>query len=168
MATFQVPQFIEEKPKIVGPLTLQQFLYLGAAGGISFMSFYIFSFFLFLLIAIFSFTLGGALAIGKVNGQSIPLMLRAALRFVWQPRRFTWQRKFQEKELDASSVEKIEAAREHMGIQEKLKSLALTVTTSKIFTGRPAEEGVQKKREHYQVVTYLTGERKVAKRIDYR
>ena len=167
MATFQVPQFIEEKPKIVGPLTLQQFLYLAGAGGISFVSFYVFSFFLFLLIAIFSFTLGGALALGKVNGQIIPLMLRAALSFVWQPRRFTWQRKFQEKELDTSSVEKIEAAREHMGIQEKLKSIALTVTTSKMFTGRPEEEQT-KKRERYQVVTYMTGERKVAKRIDYR
>ncbi len=32
---FQVPQFIEHEAKIVGPFTLKQFMYVGAAGGIS-------------------------------------------------------------------------------------------------------------------------------------
>ncbi|MFB6212783.1 MAG: PrgI family mobile element protein, partial [Candidatus Magasanikbacteria bacterium] len=43
MAKFQVPQFIEQKPKIVGPLTLQQFIYLASAAAVSFLSFYMFS-----------------------------------------------------------------------------------------------------------------------------
>ena len=32
MATFQVPQFIDEQPKVVGFLTLPQFLYLALSG----------------------------------------------------------------------------------------------------------------------------------------
>ena len=44
MSTFQTPQFIEEKAKIVGPFTLKQFLFLVMGGGISFASFYVFSF----------------------------------------------------------------------------------------------------------------------------
>ena len=38
---FQVPQFIETEDKIVGPLTLRQFLYIGAAGLLSFLLFFV-------------------------------------------------------------------------------------------------------------------------------
>jgi hypothetical protein len=51
-----------------------------------------------------------------------------------------------------------------MGIEEKLKSIALQITTGKFFTqlGTPRNSNTE-----YQVVTYLTGEKKVAKRVDY-
>ena len=37
---FQVPQFIDVENKIIGPLSLRQFLYLAGAGLISFMLFF--------------------------------------------------------------------------------------------------------------------------------
>ena len=80
MATFQVPQFIEEKPKIIGPFTLAQFLYLAAAAAISFASFYVFTFFLWILITIIVGGAAAALAFGKVEGQEMAKIAAKAFR----------------------------------------------------------------------------------------
>jgi hypothetical protein len=91
---------------------------------------------------------------------------RAAAAYYWKPRTYTWSRALPEtKTPGLADLEKIEAIRHKMGIEEKLKSLALQITTGKIFSSRPTEE---KKGTGYQVVTYLTGEKKVAKRVDYK
>lgn len=164
MATFQVPQFIEEQPKIVGFLTLPQFLYLAGAAAVSFAAFYIFTFVLWVLVSLVAAILGIGLAFVKINGQPLPAILISAFAYYWKPRIYTWSRTLPETSLDASSVEKIEALRRKMGIEEKLKSLALQITTGKIFSRSPEEN----RKEGYRVVTYLTGEKKVAKRIDYK
>ena len=48
---FQVPQFIETEDKIVGPLTLKQFGYIGGAATVVGLLFLVLNFFLWLLIA---------------------------------------------------------------------------------------------------------------------
>lgn len=166
---FQVPQFIEQKPKIVGFLNLPQFLYLAAAAGISFACFYIFDFFLWLLITGFVGIIAVAFAFVKVNGQDFVKVAGAALGFLTKPRTFTWQRAVQNTSLNTESIEKLETLRRRMSFEDKLKSLALAVSTGKIFSGLGTgsqKEGEEK--EKTQTVTYLTGEKKVAKRIDYR
>jgi hypothetical protein len=166
MATFQVPQFIEEQPKVVGFLTLPQFLYLAAAAGISLASFYVFTFLLWLLITLLVMAAAIGLAFVKVNGQALPAILRSALAYYWKPRVYTWSRTLPETALPgATELQRIEALRRKMGIEEKLKSLALQITTGKIFS-RP--QGTREGEKQYQVVTYLTGEKKVAKRVDYK
>ncbi|MFH0712821.1 MAG: PrgI family protein [Candidatus Jorgensenbacteria bacterium] len=163
MATFQVPQFIEQKPKIIGPLTLEQFLYVGGASLLSFIFFYIFNFFLSLLLSILVIGAAVALAFVKVNGQKMPDVLKSAISYVWRPRTYTWQRAVMQTTLDTSELEKLEETRGKMSIEQKLKSIALNVTTGKIFSPKKwREEG-----ERYQVVTRLTGEKEEAKRVDY-
>ncbi|MFH1192931.1 MAG: hypothetical protein V1656_01275 [Candidatus Jorgensenbacteria bacterium] len=166
MATFQVPQFIEQKPKIVGFLTLPQFLYLAGAAGISFAAFYVFNFFLWFVATAVAGAIAIAFAFVKINGQEFFKVALAAFGFFMKPRTFTWQRAVAQTALNVESIEKLQALREHMGLQERMKSIALAVTTGKFlsaFAHPPEEEG-----ERYQTVTYLTGEKKVAKRIDYR
>ncbi|MDP3974950.1 MAG: hypothetical protein Q8P88_01525 [Candidatus Jorgensenbacteria bacterium] len=166
MATFQVPQFIEEQPKVVGFLTLPQFLYLAAAVGVSFASFYVFTFALWLFITLIAATVGIALAFVKINAQALPVVLRSALLYYWKPRIYTWSRELPESSLEGvSDLEKIQALRKRMGIEEKLKSIALQITTGKIFSRPPGKAGAEKQ---YQIVTYVTGEKKVAKRVDYK
>jgi hypothetical protein len=167
---FLVPQFIDEKPKIVGFLTLQQFGILAGGGIVCYLAWTFFT----MVVAIFiTLVIGGlsvATALGKVNGQSVFSVLVAAAKHAWNPRTYTWQRKFAETTLDTSGVEKIEAMRRTIGIESKLKSLALAVTTGKIFSGltQPRAKEEKDERERFQVVSYLTGEKKVAKRIDYK
>lgn len=163
---FQVPQFIEEKPKIIGPLTLQQFAYLAIAGIISFLSYLIFNFFLWFFITAIIGILAIVFAFVKVNGVPFPLVLQSSLTYYWKPRVYTWQRPIAETALDISSVEKLEAARRSMSIQEKLKSIALNITTGKLLS--PQEFREQTPKERYQPVTFLTGERRLAKRVDYK
>lgn len=164
MATFQVPQFIEEQPKVVGFLTLPQFLYIAVGAGLSYAAFHLFTFTLWIFVSIFLMSAAFSLAFVKVNGQSLPAVLRAAFAYYWKPRIYTWSRTLPEATLDTSKLERIEALRRRMGIEETLKSLALRITTGKIFLKPPEADS---RREGYQVVTYLTGEKKVAKRVDY-
>ncbi|MFH0806646.1 MAG: PrgI family protein [Candidatus Brennerbacteria bacterium] len=166
MATFQIPQFIDEQPKVVGFLTLPQFLYLAAAVGISFASFYVFTFFLWLLITLLVAAIAIGLAFIKINAQPLPAVLRSALAYYWKPRVYTWSRMLPETTLPGvAELQKIEALRRKMGIEETLRSLALQITTGKIFSRLPE---MKKQEKQYEVVTYLTGEKKVAKRVDYK
>lgn len=169
MATFQVPQFIESKPKIVGFLTLAQFGYIAVAAIILFSLYFTLQFPVWVILAIILMGAAGMLAFGRINGQSFPLIVRHAFQFAWNPRRYIWEREIPKAMLDVTHIEKLEALRQRMKIEEKIKSVALGITTGKMFSldqfRKGEEDGVKK--DQYQVVTYLTGERKLAKRVDY-
>jgi hypothetical protein len=163
MANFQVPQFIEQKPKIVGFLTLPQFLYVAGGALVGYISFYVFNFFLAVIITFIFGLLGVAFAFVKINGQSFPQVVTSVFGYFWQPRLYTWQRQTKEETLDLSKIEEIENLRNRMSLQEKLKSAALSIATGKFF--KPKEN--QNKGDKYETVVYLTGERGTAKKVDY-
>lgn len=167
MVTFQTPQFIETQAKIVGPLTLVQFFYVAAGAGLSFIAFMIFQFFLALLLTIIFGGAGLVLAFVKINGQVLPKVLLAGLRHAWRPKTYTWQRIIPEKtfEIPEENIMNIINARQNLSFQEKLKIAAQKIITTpwrgayKIAQDRNAK--------HYQVIKELTGEREIAKKIDY-
>ena len=163
MPNFQVPQFIEQKAKIIGPLTLGQFFFVAAAAAISLGSFYVFDFFLAFLVSAIAVAIGIALAFVKINGQSLPNMFLSAMNYWWHPRTYTWQRISPQKTIEISSLEKIENLRKKIGVQEKLKSIALSVVTR----GGLSKSLRNKNNEEYQTVTFITGERRRAKKVDY-
>lgn len=155
MAEFQIPQFIEEKPKIIGPFTLGQFFYLAGSALIAYVSYWLFTFALFLVIAGLSVGAGLALAFVKLNGRDLPTMVAYAASYIWKPRKYTWQRAMQQTTLGEEDLKKLETIRNAISLQDKIKSLA-----QKVSTGARADTG-------YQTVTFITGEKKVAKRVDY-
>lgn len=159
---FQVPQFIDQKPKIVGFLTLPQFLYLAGAALIGYGSFYVFNFFFAILITVIVGMAGIGFAFVKINGQEFPKVIVSIFGYLWKPRLYTWQRQTIQESVNLGEIENL---RNKMSLQEKLKSVALNITTGKLFKPRDAnqEEGGEK----YETVVYLTGERKSAKRVDY-
>ncbi len=161
---FQVPQFIEQKPKIIGPLTLIQFFYLAGAAAVSFIAYNIFSGLLWALVTLIAVGIAVALAFVKVNGQDMIKVMSSLLKYSLNQRTYTWQRQAAKTTLELSD-EDLTNLRKKIGVGDRLKSLALKVTVGKIFSKEKAGGGGGK--EKYEVVTYLTGERKVAKRIDY-
>lgn len=170
MATFQVPQFIENKPKIVGPLTLVQFGYIGVGGLILFALYFTLQLPVWIIFAILIGGTSGMLAFGRINGQPFAKTMQNAFIFAWNPRRYIWEREIPKAKLDVSHIEKLEALRQRMKIEDKIKSVALGITTGKLFSldqFRETDKADPNKKDHYQVVTYMTGERKLAKRIDY-
>lgn len=167
MPNFQVPQFIEEKPKIIGPLTLVQFLYLAGAGLLSFIFFNIFSMFVWFLLTVILAVFAVSFSFLKINGQEMHKITTAIFRYLWQPKTFTWQKAMEKNEIDLKNIEQLEKMRKRFSLQEKLKSVALKITTSKFFS-LEKNMGEERKKEKYQVVTYATGEKRLAKKIDYK
>ncbi len=163
MANFQIPQFIEQKPKIVGFLTLQQFFYVGGAALLGYISFQIFNLFFAVIVTVIVGMIGLAFAFLKINGQEFPKIVTSALTYFWQPRVYTWQRINPTTTIDLNKLTDIENLRHKMGLEERLKNVALNITTGKFFALK-AQKGEE---QGYETVVYLTGERKQAKRIDY-
>ncbi|MDP1718963.1 MAG: PrgI family protein [bacterium] len=92
MAQFQVPQFIDAEPKIVGPLTIKQFAYVGIAGMLSFMLFFFLKLAIWLPVTIVLGLIACTFAFLKYNGRPfIVLFINAAL-YIWKPKLYLWQR----------------------------------------------------------------------------
>lgn len=167
MATFQVPQFIDEKPKIFGPLSVSQFLYLVLGAAISYACYRIFTLYLWLFITVVLAAICGSLAFLKINGFPLPSIILHALRHWIQPHAYTWQRTLPHTAISTSSLERIERMRTIMQFQENLKSFVLratTATTSSLKT----PDAQKTPEERYQMVKFITGEKKLAKRVDYK
>ena len=81
---FQVPQFIEQKAKIIGPLTFQQFLYFLIASGISFFAYFSLPRILFFLVLIITFIIAAAFAFVKIEGRPLQTVLSNLVFFLLQ------------------------------------------------------------------------------------
>jgi len=92
MTTFQVPQFIDIEDKIIGPLTLRQFLFLASAAVLIFILNSFLEFWLWIIISIFIAALGFAFAFLKFNGQYLPRVVWNGFKYLIRPRLYVWQR----------------------------------------------------------------------------
>lgn len=134
---FQVPQFIEREPKVVGPLTLRQFIYLGIAGVIMFFVYFIYPFPVFVGSAIIFGGIGLALAFLKIGGRSLPQILWSFFRFEISSKTYLWKRKgmFTDKfkEIEYVSAQKNQTDSKKIALAQggKIKNLAVQVETKK-------------------------------------
>ena len=90
---FTVPQFIEYEPKIVGPFTFKQFIFIGLAAGACFILYFTVSFTLFLISC---FLLGGialAFAFLRIDGTPLSSLLGNFLKFNISPKMYLWQKR---------------------------------------------------------------------------
>ncbi len=124
---YQVPQFIEVESKIIGPLTLKQFLYLGVGGLLSFLLFWTLETWLWLIVTAIIGISAAALAFIKINGRPLPLLLKSAVIFVWQPKMYLWKREEPAAGLTELRVPEIPAATEE---KTGIKGLWVKMLTS--------------------------------------
>lgn len=92
MAQFTIPQFIEREAKIVGPFTFKQFIYIGGAGVILFLLYFIIPFAYFILAAIILLPLGLALATFKRGGIPLPTVLKNFFVQTISPKVYVWRK----------------------------------------------------------------------------
>jgi hypothetical protein len=90
MPKFQVPQFIETETKLIGPLTLKQFLFV--AGGVSMtaMAYVFLNGILFAVVAILILAFFGSLAFAKVDGQPMLNYLAYLLAYTLGSKRYIY------------------------------------------------------------------------------
>ncbi|MDO8558705.1 MAG: PrgI family protein [bacterium] len=93
MDQFTIPQFIEEKAKVIGPMTFQQFIYVGTAGAICFVFYFTIPFFFFIMVALVIFSFAIILAFGKSGGRPLPLVIKNAFVFKLRPKIYLWKKK---------------------------------------------------------------------------
>jgi len=89
---FALPQFIGREPKIVGPFTFKQFIFIGMAGAICFVLYFSAPFYIFLIACIFLGAGALALAFVKVGGRSLPVILGNFLKFNLTPKIYIWRK----------------------------------------------------------------------------
>ena len=90
---FNVPQFIEVEDKIIGPLTLKQFLYLAVGGGILFALWFVVKVWVFIILVIPIMGLCLILAFLKVNGRSLVSFLGSFIVYLTKPKLYIWRKK---------------------------------------------------------------------------
>lgn len=89
---FQVPQFTEIEDKIVGPLTIKQFLYLAGGGGIVFIIYGLTgSIFLAVILGLPFAALAAALAFYRVNDQPFIKILENFIKFRFTDKIYIWK-----------------------------------------------------------------------------
>lgn len=164
---FQVPQFIETEDKIVGPFTIRQFAYVGAAGAISALLYFSVQTWLWFAASLIVF--GGAIALAfiKVEGRPLANVVTAAFGFYWKPQTYIWK---VQQSIPTGTVRKT-ADEKGVSLENIFAGMALHKRWEHLQTGEkmPAKKTIEHKMAgRYQIFEKATGERRAAKRVDYR
>lgn len=137
---FQVPQFIDRKPKIVGPLTFREFMIVVIVGVTCFFFQMFLPPFLFLMASVTLVGSVGALTFLKINGQSLETVFRNFLFFTLSQKIFLWRRKvmppkFIIKKMPKKTEEEIKKSQyilPEIAGRSKLKKLLTQIEINKI------------------------------------
>src|SRR3989338_4721011 len=100
MQQFVVPQFIDVEDKIIGPVTVRQFLILLVAGLIIFIAYRLADFTLFVIMLALIGGLSLVVAFVKINGQTFHYFLLNIIQTTKKPSRRLWYKKYTDKDLN--------------------------------------------------------------------
>lgn len=89
---FQVPQFINIEDKVIGPLTIKQFLYILVATVILFVLYKLLNLFVFIVLSIPVMVFTYALAFLKVRNQPFINIVKNMFGFLRKPDFYVWKK----------------------------------------------------------------------------
>ncbi|MDP3004146.1 MAG: PrgI family protein [Candidatus Azambacteria bacterium] len=130
---YQVPQFIELEDRIIGPLTLKQFLYLAFAGALLFVFWFLFAFYIWIIIALPIAALAATFAFLKINDRPFIYFFLAFIKYFTKPKLYIFSGTTgKEMPKKPAPEEKTEApqSQEKKLTASKLKELALSLDTN--------------------------------------
>ena len=135
---FVVPQFIDAEDKIIGPITVRQFIILLVTFLVSAVLFRLLSFVWFLVTALPLIVAGGVLAFGKVNGQPFHYFILNLVQTLRRPRLRVWDKTLTDSELRALTQSVAPPpppppARKAPISASKLAELSLVVNTGGVY-----------------------------------
>lgn len=107
---YQVPQFIEVESKIVGPLTLKQFIYIAGTGGLCAVIVLYLPLVFAIILSIPIVALGASLAFYKVNGKPFVNVLEAGFNYYTGAKFFLWKHEDHTKEQPSAAASAAAAA----------------------------------------------------------
>lgn len=140
MQQFVVPQFIDVEDKVIGPVTVRQFIILLVGAGFIFIAYKLSDFTLFLFqFVIFSFATVGTAFI-KINGRPIHFFLLNVLQTTKRPRLRIWQKIFSNAEIKSYAKTKVVKLPPKIKTKNKVRAsrlaeLSLIVDTGGVYQG---------------------------------
>lgn len=147
MLQFTVPQFIEVEDKIIGPITVRQFIILLVTALLIALSYKLFDFTLFIVLGLFLFTIGTTFAFVKINGAPFHFFVLNLIETFKKPRLRIWYK-------DDTLVAGIEfdnlpasgpfVASKRQYSQSRLNELSLIVDTQGSYQGESSDDVVIK------------------------
>jgi len=131
---YTVPQFIEAEAKIMGPISVRQFIILLIAVLLMFISWKFASSLVGGILILLWGGLGLALAFVKINGQSMHIFLLGLIRTIRKPRLRVWYKEYTNEQLQAyleaepPPMPEVKPARKELK-RGRLSELSLLVNT---------------------------------------
>jgi len=136
---FVVPQFIDVEDKILGPLTVRQFIIVLIGGLIIFLAFRFgdMAFFITALIVVGSLTL--LFGFVKVGGQTFHYFLLNIFQWGKNPKKRIWKKEYANDELNFlrkkdSEIKKTEVVKKEAAKREHIRDLSLLVNTGGAYS----------------------------------
>jgi hypothetical protein len=142
---FIVPQFIENEDKILGPITVRQFILSLATAFLLFIEFKLLTLPYFIMAAVITVAVGGTFGFVKVNGQPFHIFFLNFLQTILRPPLRVWDKTPALEDLKRLLMPQVIAeegakgpARKARPGSTRLRDLSLTVNTGGVY--RPEEE----------------------------
>jgi hypothetical protein len=141
---YQVPQNIDLEDKIIGPLTLKQFIFLLIGGMLDYAWYTFFDVSLFILLAIPTTLFALAMAFARVQDQPFPKFLASLIIFILRPKMLTWGKTIKPKIIESKTVKKEKIIHPKMASESQIQKLAQIIDTQG-WSGTTGEAQTQKK-----------------------
>lgn len=148
MRQFVVPQFIDVEDKIIGPITVRQFILLIVCGLFLFLEYKLSDMVLFVVLGLPTFAVFGIIAFLKINGMPFHYFLLNIIQTLKRPAIRIWSRETKE-------IVKIKAPLKKSGqtagsilpkktlAPSRLSDLALIIDTGGTYRGEEAEKEIE-------------------------
>lgn len=146
MQQFTVPQFIDVEDKIVGPLSVRQFIILIVSGGLTALCYKLFDFSLFIVSGIILIMSGACFAFVKVRGLNLASFLLVMFQTLSRPSLRVWNKVPELEPIDPSEIphkpKPLESNKRYN--DSHLNKLALIVDTKGYYSGEDEEGRIYK------------------------
>ena len=139
MHQFTVPQFIDVEDKIIGPITVRQFIILIVGGLVIFLEFKLSDMVLFILLAAPTTAVFSTVAFLKVNGIPFHYFLLNIFETFKKPNLRVWQREIElkrtlEKSREKAAAPQVVASKKPL-TASRLSDISLIIDTGGIYEG---------------------------------
>ncbi len=141
MQQFNVPQFIDVEDKVLGPITVRQFVIILFCGLFSTVTYKLADFALFLTLTILIFGLGGVIAFLRINGRPFHYFILNLIQTLKKPKIRIWNNQLSktskelkgEREIKIEQIIKVE--KKQLYPKSKLAEVSLMVDTGGVYQG---------------------------------
>jgi hypothetical protein len=140
MQQFTVPQFIDVEEKVIGPITVRQFVIMLFATGLDAVFYKLFYFNTFIVATVLTVFITAVFAFGKVNGVHFHLFLSNFLITMFKSNVRVWNNAFGKDNLRIETEKVASQSKDDVTIiknysASRLAELALIVDTQGVFRG---------------------------------